>query len=199
MEKLGKTSESGGEPENRSWLRDKARRLGFMASLGAAVVAGGVTPDVEAAQPAEAVARSAEDVGQKTESSAWAQEIVQSARNDLSKIKTAEEVEWWSKKHVRGFITEFYFPTKGKLVDATHGLKARRETPREALFIKNQLTALGATYVELSKKFGIAIPPNITGQIKDMDNRLQEMQSYSFQEQRNTLDKAEEFLKGKGL
>ncbi|MEK7567300.1 MAG: hypothetical protein AAB513_00055 [Patescibacteria group bacterium] len=178
-------------PTNSNQEANNPEKSGKLSKIiKAAVLAGSVAlgsaPDVEAQVVKKETAVQKEAVKEMA-NTIWAKEMADKAIGEKTQLKNGEDLRMWTQSHIMPFISEFYMPTKGNLVDGTYG-KSRRLSPDEARVLIKHVSLLENAYLELHKKFNQPTGENITGQFKGMKDSLTEDTSYARQKEREILE-----------
>lgn len=129
-----------------------------------------------------------------TESSKWSRSVVESARADIKKIKTAEDAEWLVRTHFNQFVSEYYMPTKGNLEEGPYGIKTRVYTEDDSKLLLQNAQEMKEIIQELNTKFGLEAFPKQMKQVNDMIKKLERQSSYSGQKQKEALERMEKLL-----
>lgn len=129
-----------------------------------------------------------------TESSKWSQGVVESARADMKKIKTAEDAEWLVRTHFNQLVSEYYMPTKGNLKEGPYGIKTRDYTEDDSGLLLRNAQEMKKIMQELNTKFGIEAFDKRMEQVDDMIKKLERQSSYSGQKQKEALERMEKLL-----
>jgi cell division protein FtsL len=141
------------------------------------------------------------DKAKLTESSQWSGGIVESARKDLVKIKTADDAEWLVRSYFNKFVSEYYLPTKGDLKEGPYGIKSRQYTLDDLKFLLKNARELKKILRGLNEKFGITAYQNRMEQINDIiyktEGQLEEQSSYAGQKEKESLEQLEKYLEGR--
>ncbi len=129
-----------------------------------------------------------------TASSMWSGNIIESARNDMDKIKTAEDAEWLVRSYFNQFVSEYYMPTKGNLKEGPYGIKMRDYSEDDSKFLLQNAQEMKELLQELNEKFGIEAYEKRMEQIDDMITKLERQSSYVGQKQKEVLERLEKML-----
>ena len=129
-----------------------------------------------------------------TESSKWSRGVVESARADMKKIKTAEDAEWLVRTHFNQLVSEYYMPTKGNLKEGLYGIKTRDYTEDDSKLLLRNAQEMKKVMQELNTKFGIEAFDKRMEQVDDMIKKLERQSSYSGQKQKEALERMEKLL-----
>jgi len=129
-----------------------------------------------------------------TASSIWSGHIIESARNDMDKIKTAEDAEWLVRSYFNKFVSEYYMPTKGNLKEGPYGIKMRDYSEDDSKFLLQNAQEMKELLQELNEKFGIEAYKKRIEQIDDMIMKLEKQSSYAGQKQKEVLGRLENML-----
>jgi len=129
-----------------------------------------------------------------TASSMWSGNIIESARNDMDKIKTAEDAEWLVRSYFNQFVSEYYMPTKGNLKEGPYGIKMRDYSEDDSKFLLQNAREMKELLQELNEKFGIEAYEKRIEQIDDMITKLEKQSSYAGQKQKEVLERLEKML-----
>jgi len=129
-----------------------------------------------------------------TESSKWSRSVVESARADMKKIKTAEDAEWLVRTHFNQLVSEYYMPTKGNLKEGPYGIKTRDYTEDDSKLLLRNAQEMKKVMQELNTKFGIEAFDKRIEQVDDMIKKLEQRSSYSGQKQKEALERMEKLL-----
>ncbi|MEK7669133.1 MAG: hypothetical protein AAB350_00880 [Patescibacteria group bacterium] len=129
-----------------------------------------------------------------TESSKWSRSVVESARADMKKIKTAEDAEWLIRTHFNQLVSEYYMPTKGNLKEGPYGIKTRDYTEDDSKLLLRNAQEMKKVIQELNTKFGIEALDKRMEQVDDMIKKLERQSSYSGQKQKEALERMEKLL-----
>lgn len=128
-----KPADQPARPHGPSGLGKAARAAGLAAGIllpkfGQPATAGESTSFEQQSAVAAKTAEKPINLKKLTESSKWSIEIVTGLKNELAKIKPNdyEGREAVIRFSYSKFVTEYYFPTKGKLEDLSHGMKMRK-------------------------------------------------------------------------
>lgn len=129
-----------------------------------------------------------------TESSKWSQDILDSARADIGKIKTSEDAEWLVRTYFNQLVSEYYMPTGNNLSDGPYGIKIRNYTEDDSKLLLRNAQEMKKIMQELNTKFGIEAFSERMEQADDMIEKLERQSSYSGQKQKEALEKIEKLL-----
>ncbi|MFH1838090.1 MAG: hypothetical protein ABH808_01165 [Candidatus Kuenenbacteria bacterium] len=108
-----------------------------------------------------------------TESSKWSLSIIKFAREDIKKIKTAEDAEQLIHTYFNQFVSEYYIPTKGDLKEGSYGIITRDYTEDDSKLLLQKAQEMKNIIQELSIKFGIKAFEKRTEQINDIIKKLE--------------------------
>lgn len=129
-----------------------------------------------------------------TTSSKWSGDIVESARNDMSKIKTPEDAEWLVRSHFNKFVSEYYMPTTGDLEEGPYGTKIRNYTEDDSKFLLQNAQEMKELLQEINEKFSVEAYKDRTEQVDDIITKLERKLSYAGQKQNEALKQLERIL-----
>jgi len=129
-----------------------------------------------------------------TESSKWSRGVVESARADMKKIKTAKDAEWLVRTYFNQLVSEYYMPTKGNLKEGPYGIKTRDYTEDDLKLLLRNTQEMKKIIQELNTKFGIKAFNKRIEQLDDMIKKLERQSSYSGQKQKEALERMEKLL-----
>jgi len=135
------------------------------------------------------------DESKLTESGKWARNIVEAAKKDLSKIKTAEDANWLIRDYFGQFVFEYYMPTKGQVEEGAYGTKSRVASGADLELILQEAKEMKTIIDYLNKKFGIEAYGNRSSQINDVILKATNRASYAGQKQSEILKRALEKYK----
>jgi len=114
-----------------------------------------------------------------TESSKWSRGVVESARADMKKIKTAEDAEWLVRTHFNQLVSEYYMPTKGNLKEGPYGIKTRDYTEDDSKLLLRNAQEMKKVMQELNTKFGIEAFDKRIEQVDDMIKKLERQKKFN--------------------
>ena len=128
-----------------------------------------------------------------TSSSLWSQEIMNSARADLSKIKTAEDAKWFMKSRFKQLVSEFDFPTQGNIKEGVYGVKTREYSEDDLKLLLKNATEMKQLLQDLHARFGIENFDKYLERIDRMISETERRSSYSSQRQNDIFDRYDEY------
>lgn len=191
-------------------FKGKAKDVAKVMLLASVLSVGPVGPgiaqgeDAQKAQPSTRIERVKQGRGKEqkieineaniTASSEWSGEIIESAKSDMGKVKTAEDAEWLVRSHFNQFISEYYMPTKGKVKEGPYGTKTRDYTEDDLKYLLQNAQEMKGLVQELDDKFGLEAFDKRMNQINNMITKLESQSSYSGQKKKESLEKLEKML-----
>jgi hypothetical protein len=177
-------------------FKGKAKQVAVVLLFVSALSAGPGMVREAHAQETEQQEKQEEKINEAnlTESSKWSRGVVESARADIKKIKTAEDAEWLARTHFNQFVSEYYMPTKGDLKEGPYGIKTRDYTEDDSKFLLRNAQEMKRIMQELNTKFGIEAFDKRMEQVDGMIKKLERQSSYSGRKQKEALERMEKLL-----
>ncbi len=127
--------------------------------------------------------------GNITESGSWAKDMIKSVKEDVSKLKTAEDAEWFLRRQVGAFIGEWHQPTKGNIKEGAYGLKERVSTDDDLDLILDSAKEMNGVLEQVNEKFpNLPSYENKKGDLRRMINSYEDQTSYAGKQKRKVLD-----------
>ncbi|MCD6270601.1 hypothetical protein J7J23_02350 [bacterium] len=131
-----------------------------------------------------------------TASSKWSGEIIEAAKNNMNKVKTAKDAEQLVRLYFNPFVTEFYMPTQGRVEEGPYGIKVRHYTEDDTKYLLQNAQEMKELLQELNDKFSIEAFDKRMRQINDMIKKLERRSSYAGQQKERLLhERLKEILK----
>lgn len=137
-----------------------------------------------------------------TGSGSWAQESLNRANSELSRVRTAEDAEWFIRSNIMEFVNEYFRPTKGDIQSVrAYGvdLPSRRYSQDDSKLILEKAQALRRIFHDLKARFNLMGFDATQENLDDIIVRTKESMSYAGQKQEETRQKFIEQLNRGGF
>jgi hypothetical protein len=175
----------------RGKARDVAKVMMFVSGLAAGE---GMVSEAHAEQPRQGQKVEKAERRNLTENSKWSDEIATEARRDLKDVQTAQDAEGLVANHFNHFVSEFYLPTKGDVVEAAYGVKTREYSKDDASEVLDNARIMKSILEQLHAKFILAGYENRLSQINDVIIKIERKTTVAGQSEQQILKRAQEII-----